>query len=346
MDQVYGNATMTIAAAASESVHGGLFRRWEKRQCCLPYDQSETSKSVYVQEDLPESINYLADRAWTFQERVLSRRVLTYSGYQVTWHCPTDAQWSYKWSVYSERLPDGTPYNDGVVQAQDMQMYDKAADYWTHAVQEYSRRSMSRPEDKLKALAGLAKLVYRSTGDEYLAGLWKEDLPLQLCWHVLCPVATPVPVPWAPSWSWASLDGRIASLNGSDQEKDTHFEVVDARAPPASPLDRFGEVDVANCVLTVRGLLQYAFEVEEEDKDQPWRWNYFDLENHEVPERPRSAWLFRVTVRAALMLEHVGDNKYRRVGLYHSAGTSHGDDFRDLFPHKFRDAVVETIKII
>ena len=46
-------------------------------------------------------------------------------------------------------------------------------------------------------------------GDQYLAGLWRRHLPLQLLWSLSLGVVKPPtrPKPYrAPSWSWASLD--------------------------------------------------------------------------------------------------------------------------------------------
>jgi hypothetical protein len=55
---------------------------------------------------------------------------------------------------------------------------------WLAFIENYSRRNLTREEDKLPALAGLAKLLSERTGDSYMAGLWYRHLEEDLCWRV------------------------------------------------------------------------------------------------------------------------------------------------------------------
>ena len=80
-------------------------------------------------------------------------------------------------------------------------------------MQDYSGRILGVSEDKLTAIATIAA-VYRSWGD-YVGGLWKEDLPEGLDWYVEPDAATqnlqPRPTNYrAPTWSWASVDSKVA----------------------------------------------------------------------------------------------------------------------------------------
>jgi len=51
--------------------------------------------------------------------------------------------------------------------------------------------------------------MHNKTGYEYVAGLWKEQLPSQLLW---APWYGKVrrPIGSVPSWSWVSIDGRVS----------------------------------------------------------------------------------------------------------------------------------------
>jgi hypothetical protein len=96
---------------------------------------------------------------------------------------------------------------------------------WIGLVQNYTQRKLTFPQDKLTALAGLARIVAEKTGDRYLAGLWAAHLLEDLNWHVYVQEetslgATPTkgtvlgeatkPEEYrAPSWSWASLDAPV-----------------------------------------------------------------------------------------------------------------------------------------
>jgi hypothetical protein len=42
---------------------------------------------------------------------------------------------------------------------------------WDHIIRLYSEANLTFGKDKLPALAGVARLVYKETGDQYLAGL-------------------------------------------------------------------------------------------------------------------------------------------------------------------------------
>lgn len=99
---------------------------------------------------------------------------------------------------------------------------------WRRLVKMYSHRQMTRGDDKLRAIAGLAKLLadrFRHEGftkenDEYLAGLWKHEIHLDLSWIVADLPAEPENIlqrpegedpRWnVPMWSWASSQGSIS----------------------------------------------------------------------------------------------------------------------------------------
>jgi hypothetical protein len=83
---------------------------------------------------------------------------------------------------------------------------------WSHIVGMYTRCLLTKSEDKLPAIAGIAKRFASVLQDEYLAGLWCRKLTTTLLWQVSgtgtknCKSATTYR---APSWSWTALDGVI-----------------------------------------------------------------------------------------------------------------------------------------
>jgi hypothetical protein len=91
-------------------------------------------------------------------------------------------------------------------------------DRWLRAVEEYSTRALSRQNDKLPAISGLAaSLCVLLDQDEYWAKIWRGDLARSLIWtHELRPLhrsgclpKRQLRLPLIPSWSWASFDGLI-----------------------------------------------------------------------------------------------------------------------------------------
>jgi hypothetical protein len=79
---------------------------------------------------------------------------------------------------------------------------------WKHIINDYTKRHIKNEEDKLPTLSAVARACCVLTGDQYLAGLWQSEMPLNLLWTVsgdgkLSSIYR------APSWSWASVDGLI-----------------------------------------------------------------------------------------------------------------------------------------
>jgi hypothetical protein len=80
---------------------------------------------------------------------------------------------------------------------------------WYDMVEQYSTRYLTKGQDKLKAITGIAYFIQSNTGFKYAAGLWQEALPFNLLW-VLSGKAQSRPARPLPTWSWASVDGRIS----------------------------------------------------------------------------------------------------------------------------------------
>jgi hypothetical protein len=88
---------------------------------------------------------------------------------------------------------------------------------WRALMADYTSRSMSFEQDKLVALARLAVEIKRKLGHpyQYIAGMWncRFTIEYELCWRVTARnnVENPYRVKdyRAPSWSWASVEGKI-----------------------------------------------------------------------------------------------------------------------------------------
>jgi hypothetical protein len=173
MDKIYGNASLTIAAAAACSTTEGFFsypRNQRKSSCSIPYRLSSgQAGTVFVNaypltDYVPESID---QRAWTFQEDLISPRVLRYGITQMSWKC----------GMLKENA--NGPLN--TIGGTNNLTKDEA---WTKTVAGYTARSLTFNSDRLAALAGYAKwLSTRRPYDEYIAGMWKSGLLEQLVWY-------------------------------------------------------------------------------------------------------------------------------------------------------------------
>ena len=125
---------------------------------------------------------------------------------------------------------------------------------WNNLVQTYSKCALTRSEDKLVALSGLACLFQDMTGDEYLARLWKSRLSEFLDWRVYEPARKLSSDYRAPSCSWASLDGPVRPSGIS--ACDAQLIVIKEVQITHSTFDSTGQV--FSGFITVEGLLVQA----------------------------------------------------------------------------------------
>jgi hypothetical protein len=77
-------------------------------------------------------------------------------------------------------------------------------------VEEYSKKNLTQESDRLIALYGIAQSIKQQyTHDEYVAGMWKKHLLNQLLWMTYTNLKKARPGYRAPSWSWASVIGKL-----------------------------------------------------------------------------------------------------------------------------------------
>lgn len=93
---------------------------------------------------------------------------------------------------------------------------DNIYEQWYRLIGIYSKLALTKPTDKLAAVAGIAQQVQLRTGDTYLAGLWKSNIRRGLEWWSNPPSILVRPsTPQAPSWSWAALNLPSSSSSSS-----------------------------------------------------------------------------------------------------------------------------------
>lgn len=212
-------------------------------------------------------------RAWVLQERLLAPRVLHFGKY-LFWECKSMAA--------SEVMPTGKPRQDScghetfyprLIQiieqlstmedelSDDKKALTKSAhDAWWDLVKKYSSCQLTKDEDILVAIYGIASLMEKALMDQYVGGLWRSTLLEDLLWR---PYAMRSPRPTQPfpfrasTWSWASLKGQVFRAN--DPIPDAFYngacvflsEIMDVRIESAGA-ERNGQLK--NGYLSVLGL--------------------------------------------------------------------------------------------
>lgn len=112
---------------------------------------------------------------------------------------------------------------------------------------------LTRSQDKLPALSGLAQLYSDHLQDEYLAGLWRANLLTGIMWEHVSPEHGNVVAmdDRAPSWSWASIDGTIWYPDTSDGWQ-PECRILEASATPVVPGNVTGQVNGGHIVICDR----------------------------------------------------------------------------------------------
>ncbi|KAF2033873.1 HET-domain-containing protein [Setomelanomma holmii] len=247
MHKVYSNALFTLCSCATTRATSGLFDQreaWTRRtEPCRLGGQWLTTSDMSVNELRLRSP--LAGRAWTLQEERLSPRMLYVSSSRMYWSCAKANEMELK-PVYEQKATKvqrpvyaTTGRNTQMPLAQEFLLACRNSGskdlhtYWADIVKSYALRSMTNiKKDRLNALSGLAaKYASASSHEEYLAGLWKNDLPADLVWKVDRPVdfdynnVDPTESPW-PSWSWAALPLQTVIETNVDSTRSSFFDRI------------------------------------------------------------------------------------------------------------------------
>jgi hypothetical protein len=242
MDQIYGNSFLTIAAGAATDVHQGIFRELKVSNKYFVLPMNNDRSLIFTTGHQPHKasssqIEHLYTRSWAMQERMLSRRLVIYGEKHIFWQC------SHRYCT-EEGKSAGDNLNMRSLLQSKLDAYKTNRYLWRELVHNYSLSRATLETDKLPALSGLARTLQKHSEDEYLAGLWKNTIQMDLQWRLSRPPLQskqPISRPKqyrAPSWTWASVDGDVEwPLTTSRAE----VTLVDYKIEP-SGLDKFGQI--------------------------------------------------------------------------------------------------------
>lgn len=207
MASIYENAIVTIAAGRANNDNEGFLSFRPERVYVEVFN--EVNEDIYTIQAFPIALKHefkggfdvdmvdepLSQRAWAFQERLLSVRTFHFGHTQVVFECRshlyTEDGYSHPFSLdylgqdSREKFPD----IDQPVYQEDIR--------WIDILHRFTERALSYPSDRFPALAGLARKYDKSPAHsvvghlEYLAGLWRSNLLEGLCWFLQLP-----PEPW------------------------------------------------------------------------------------------------------------------------------------------------------
>ncbi|KAK2609863.1 hypothetical protein N8I77_003340 [Diaporthe amygdali] len=275
MASVYSNADLVLAAASSSSADEGFLghNRLTRESSVEIPSQSDNGQLLRLKYRLGPPLHMENDafidpldgdpldmRGWALQERLLARRYLAFGRRELSWTCMESTHCECS---CSEFRPDYRPAVDNIRKAKAAARYftgSKGANigqYWRDKVlTPYSRRFLTKPTDKLIALTAAASQLQSEFGVTYLAGLWKEDLILELLWYVAhFRVAIDRPSMrqenfYAPTWSWVSVDAPMSwhPFSSNQNIQEPLARVLEAFTHP-STINPFGPVSAGHIKL-------------------------------------------------------------------------------------------------
>ena len=293
MSAIYQNAHITISAAiAANSEEGFLHKRefasaipgWQVPY--LPFrcgEDNDGSDQIGTVGLLKFSRTAYRDpittRAWTFQEHMLSRRLLVYGGldfYRLCLQGPEEGAPRLDWDTTDDGEGDAAGRfgrgllpetrrmlnaNNPVAAAEQTGSRRGKEGRWEKVAEEYSRRALTFPRDRLPALSAIAE-AFRLPPADYIAGCWRPWLARQLAWKCKEPADAKRLDGVGPSWSWTSLAGPIdfatdtmtSYTSGSMREEAPveQVRIVVARATPRHKKAPYGEISGSKLVVNGR----------------------------------------------------------------------------------------------
>ncbi|RKL28176.1 hypothetical protein BFJ72_g12636 [Fusarium proliferatum] len=263
--EFYKQADILISAASASDCGEGFLQSRIVDRCYgaifeLPYewkvDGHEIQGSLLLSEmDLNGSTDNdpVHKRIWTFQEHLLSSRVISFGSRQIKWTCQQ-----------KKNIVDGGDYYEMVDGLEDnLNTAFSSSRYpsetspekncrvwsWMQIVEEYSKRDYSRLEDRVPAFYEAISLLALHMGwtrDQCVYGVWKTDASRQLLWKKDKPLTTQEVEELeaaekdgklGPSWSWATLPSGVIYGIGSqlrllgDTDPTIEFQMIDGQHP-------------------------------------------------------------------------------------------------------------------
>jgi hypothetical protein len=279
MAQIYENASLTISASRASSVEEGFLQprrpfkdsatvsfclqlltpfsnRLEPTLCFLVAElESFEAPNHKISESGHEGTprDPLVSRAWCFQERALSKRLIEFGALstriRVVHRDMADALSTDGWMSHDhhhmvyfgphsiartfddykteapQRRGRQPPSHEGYsVMSQESALPHGPLGiktYWCSTLSYYSQLKLSYLKDRLPGFSAIASSFAVAWGgkENYLAGIWRDMLPLGLLWIAYGENEDKddvSPERVAPSWSWASVSAYVSYTDDLD----------------------------------------------------------------------------------------------------------------------------------
>jgi Heterokaryon incompatibility protein (HET) len=197
----------------------------------------------------------LSSRGWVLQERLLSQRTIHFTDggsiylesnaglYHVDGGLePSDQLFAgirsmLNWFIH-QQLKGHVSHRAGeplraheISETPSAQALSSCYLNWYGIVQRYSQCSLTKSEDKMLAISGIAQKLQQLTGDQYYCGMWRQRFHQCLLWLRERETLQGAQCLRAPTWSWAAYDGPVQfpcwNSSGDDSKIKPEVEIGD-----------------------------------------------------------------------------------------------------------------------
>lgn len=284
MERIYENAWCSAAATMARNSSEGLFSARDPvnvRPVAVEAFWHSIRSETYILWDLDVLHTHIDDaplmhRGWVVQERILAPRILHFAHGEILWECCSLRA--------CETFPHGVPDNKSCKPSMETKHLEtemlpyttpvlQLFRLWQAHVDTYSECGLTKPnKDKLIAISGIARKI--GTPDDYAAGLWKSIIIQQLRWATGDNCSRPTT--WrAPSWSWASIDGKIYATTPNESNLERDYQVVciihEVDIKPATA-DPFGPILQGAALKLEAPLLKAMISITKNKYGSPIHW--------------------------------------------------------------------------
>jgi len=229
----------------------------------------------YLMEDLLHaniSMAPLSRRAWVFQERLLSPRVLHIGARQVFWECskleacevfpggiPGSLSTRFKATTHVVRLSQicNRASKDMI---SEVFKVPRMSSVWEQVKAGYNDKDLTYHTDKVVAISGLARLMQPLMQDDFVAGFWKGRLLQELLWFCTKLMDRPKPRPekyQAPSWSWLAVNEIIKDIPLVEPVTPV-AKIIECQINPGTSDSTTGFEQITSGIIRIRGPLKRA----------------------------------------------------------------------------------------
>lgn len=199
-DWIYARAALTVVAGSGKDADAGLLGVRDRH---FHQEIEECSPGVrlmvsHLAEDYISTSQW-DSRAWTFQERMLSRRCLIFVNGRIYYQCRRTTFCEdidmpvVGWSLDSIDMPTRI-------------FREKPFMQFTSAVELYTRRELTNPNDILNAFEGVQKVLEKRLNASVFYGAMVSEMDASLLWESSQRLLRRQPF---PSWSWSGWMGEI-----------------------------------------------------------------------------------------------------------------------------------------